>query len=346
MQKATSFRENETMTIARQHNDLIELPLRKFNASEIDLLNAICYSCQNQGTKEVVLPFSRLRELALYKSKDEQRFISALESTNRKLLNLNFTLRNANKIVQFALFPTFEIDLDAETLTVQVHDIFSYLLNNTNMNYTTLELEESAQLISSYAKGLYKRLREFRMTGKWRVSIEEFREYLDIPASYRAGHIWIKVIQPSIEELQTIFQGLACEPYYEKHTGKRGRPAIRGYEFTFKAQQTGKKPEDLSQEQIADMTGWKFCNRYCPKCHEKMYQKRMTDKRGETYMMYGHADFKTGQCNAVYYDFADLLDKHQLDEVEGKNRPQTEEQKANRNKFESMLKGLFKAKKE
>ena len=51
--------------IANVHNDLIDLPLRKFNASEIDILTALCYKCQQKDTKEIVLGFEQIKKIVI-----------------------------------------------------------------------------------------------------------------------------------------------------------------------------------------------------------------------------------------------------------------------------------------
>ncbi len=46
-----------------------------------------------------------------------------------------------------------------------------------------------------------------------------------------------------------------------------------------------------------------------------------------TYYLYGHTDFKTGDCSYTTYDFfADLIEKHQLPNDD----PLTEEQQDNK----------------
>ena len=84
---------------------------------------------------------------------------------NEKLMSLHFTIGNERNFTQFVLFPTFTVSSDAETLTVKVHEDFAYLLNNLS-NYTSIELQESTALKSSYSKGIYKKLRQFRNTDK------------------------------------------------------------------------------------------------------------------------------------------------------------------------------------
>lgn len=320
--------------IAKQHNDLIDLPLRRFNASEIDILNAICYRCQEKETKEVVLHFYEIKQLSHYQAKDEKQLIEAIDNTNKKLIELNFKVGTEEKFIRFALFPTFEIDARKGTVTVQVHEKFAYLLNELSGNYTSLELQESAQLKSAYAKAIYKKLRKYRDTGTWRVTLTDFREYLDIPKSYKIGDLPLKIIRPSIVELAPFFDGLSYETEYRKKAG-RGRPAVSGYVFTFKPQPHKEKPQ-ITQESIAKQTGWQKTQFYCPMCHRPVFRK-MLEKENGTYPLYGHTDFKTGNCDFTTFDSADLLRKEHLPAPE-----LTEKQKENKAKLAGIIGGLFK----
>ena len=321
--------------IVTQHNDLIELPLRNFNASELDILLVICYSVQNKGTNDIVLHLDDIKKLAHYQNKNKQQFIDALKSTNRKLMKLDFILGDDRHFVQFVLFPRFEVNLNEGTLTVRVAEEFTYLLNNFTGNYTRLDLQQSASLKSSYAKGIYKRLREFRDLGKWKVTIEEFRQFLDIPMSYRPSNINQQVIDPSIKELESFFPNLKCIPWYEEHRQKRGRPKLLGYIFTFKPQPHKEKPL-ITQESIAKRTGWQKTQFFCPRCHRPVFRK-MLENENETYPLYGHTDFKTGDCDFTTFDSADLLRKEHLPAPE-----LTEKQKENKAKLAGIIGGLFK----
>ena len=325
--------------IANQHNDLIDLPLRKFNASEIDILMALCYKCQEQGTDTIVLPFDQIQQLSHFKSKNKKELIHSIEETNKKLLKLNFRIGDDMKFVQFVLFPTFEVDGYEETLTVQVHEKFAYLLNDLAGNYTSLELQESAKLRSAYAKGIYKKLRQYRDTGLWRVTLDDFKEYLDIPKGYKPGHISTKVLIPSIEELTPFFPGLKCTPYYHKKSG-RGRPSVSGYEFTFK-KQSHKKEKSVPVARIATKTNWEKIGKYCPVCHQEVWKKRMTNENGE-YWMIGHPDFKTGGCDWTSNNFGDSLSSDDINRLESEaSQSITEMEKENVKTLKGILKNIF-----
>lgn len=333
--------------ISAQHNDLVSLPLKDFTASELDILLAICYRCQNKGTNKVVLQLEDIRKLSHYKNKNEQQFISAIRSTNEKLIKLHFTIGDERKWTQFVLFPSFTVNMDEGTLTVRVAEEFSYMLNNLTGNFTRIELQESAALNSVYSKRMYKMLRRYRDWGQWKVSLEEFREYMDIPKSYQLSNIKVRIIDHSINELRPYFKNLKCKPYYDDHSKGRGRPKLMGYIFTFKKQPHHEEkqivlPEKsykqaLSQQEVADRTGYTKTSWYCPRCHRPIYKKEL-EKNGK-YFLYGHADHKTGGCNFKTFDVADLLRKEHLPPPE-----LTEQQLENKKKLAKIVGGMFKEK--
>ena len=60
-----------------------------------------------------------------------------------------------------------------------------FLLNQLTSNFTRFELKEFVTLKSSYSKEFYRRMKQFKNTGFWKCSIEEFRYLLDIPEIIR-----------------------------------------------------------------------------------------------------------------------------------------------------------------
>lgn len=325
--------------IVNQHNDLIDLPLRRFNASEINILLALCSQCQEQGTTTIELKFNQISQLSDFRSKNKKELIDAISETNKKLLQLNFKIGTEIKFTQFVLFPTFEVDGEKETLTVQVHEKFAYLLNDLSGNYTALELRQSNSLRSTYAKAMYKKLRKYRDTGEWIVTLEDFRMYLDIPKSYGLSDINKRVINPSLNELMPYFEKLKVTTITKKKSQGRGRPSVTGYKFTFAKQSHSdrKEPEPLTQGQIAEKTGWKRTGKYCPRCKREMYCSVQQNENG-TYPIYGHTDWKTGDCDYHTYDISDLLDEYQLHDDE----PVTKEQEENKKKLKKLFASMFK----
>lgn len=250
--------------IVKYHNDLSDLPLRKFNAAELDLLMTICNKCKYQGTNALKFGFEDIKNLADYKAKDERQFIKDLDNTNKKLLELNMRFENEEKIVRFVLFTEFTIDKTNRKLEVKVNEKFSYILNELTSNFTRFELEEFVQLKSSYAKACYRQLKRYRDTGFWSVSIDKFRRILDVPKSYRSSELNAQVLKPIREELCHYFKHLVVEPKYEK---KRGCP-LKGYEFHFDPEPKW-EPLELDHPKKE----YKETCFICPECGQPLVEK-------------------------------------------------------------------------
>lgn len=213
--------------VVKYHNDFSnKIILKNFTANELNFLMAICSKMKNQETNEVVFDFSQLKELVKWDNNNNKLFIESLENTNRKLIALNFRFEDEKKIIQFVLFPTFEIDKEQKTLTVSVNEKFAYLLNGLSSNFTRFELENFTTLQSKYSKILYKELMKFKSTGYLIMTIDDFRNKLDIPLKYRMTHINEKVLTPAKEELSKILKK------FEIKKLKKGKN-ISHIEFTF-----------------------------------------------------------------------------------------------------------------
>ena len=133
--------------------------------------------------------------------------------------------------MQFTLFSGFETDWKTAKLLVAVNPRFSFLLNDLTSQFTRFELAEFTALKSSYAKETYRRLKQYRQTGVWKVSLEEFRRLLDVPKSYRTCDLNERVLKPIQAELGELL-GLRIHKKYAKRGG-RGRSSLVGFEFEF-----------------------------------------------------------------------------------------------------------------
>ena len=92
------------------------------------------------------------------------------------------------------------------------------------------ELKEFISLKSSSAKEFYRRMKQFKSTGKWNISLEDFKRIMDVPVNYRMCDIDVWVLKPIQKELEDKFK-LKVKKIYSKKS--RGRPSVSGFEFTF-----------------------------------------------------------------------------------------------------------------
>lgn len=215
--------------ITKYHSKMNEVPFGNLNGVEMDLFFSLCTKVKEHGLEKITLTFDQLRKLSNYTATSNNELIKSLRKTNKKIMNLQFTVQNeaANRIVDFVLFTTFDFDLIAKTLTVSVNEDFAFLLNDPEF-FTQFELQEFVGLKSGYSKTLFRLLKQFRTKGLYVVKIDDFREKLEIPKSYKMSHIDQKILKPCIEELEHYFPNLRVE----KRKQGRGNRVV-GLKFTF-----------------------------------------------------------------------------------------------------------------
>ena len=120
--------------------------------------------------------------------------------------------------------------MDEKTVEIAVNKEFAWVLNELNVTFTAFELKEFISLKSSYAKEFYRRMKQFKSTGKWNISLEDFKRITDVPVNYRMCDIDIWVLKPIQKELGDRFN-LKIKKLYNKKS--RGRPSVSGFIFTF-----------------------------------------------------------------------------------------------------------------
>lgn len=120
--------------------------------------------------------------------------------------------------------------MDEKTVEIAVNKEFAWVLNELNVTFTAFELKEFISLKSSYAKEFYRRMKQFKSTGKWNISLEDFKRIMDVPVNYRMCDIDVWVLKPIQKELGDKFK-LKIKKIYSKKS--RGRPSVSGFEFTF-----------------------------------------------------------------------------------------------------------------
>lgn len=145
------------------------------------------------------------------------------------------------------MFTEFEINGHADDpyVDIKIYPKAIKLLNELG-SWVRYALSEFRDLKSSYAKTMFRLLKQFRTTGYAYFSVADFNELLDVPKSYKSSNINQSVLKPIKEELTPLFRGLTVRKKYGKG---RGKPVI-GYSFTWKPEK--KDANDFSQGQFQD----------------------------------------------------------------------------------------------
>ncbi|MEE6697697.1 replication initiation protein [Lactiplantibacillus plantarum] len=235
--------------IVKYDPELNTIPLRKFTPVEMNLFFSIVSRMRDKGDETVRFSFDQLKELSAYKPTANNRFIDDIESTYQKILGLRFGRRSKDGLHRefFVMFTEFEINGHADDpyVDIKIYPKAIKLLNELE-SWVRYALSEFRDLKSSYAKTMFRLLKQFRTTGYAYFSVADFNELLDVPKSYKSSNINQSVLKPIKEELTPLFRGLTVRKKYGKG---RGKPVI-GYAFTWKPEK--KDANDFSQGQLQD----------------------------------------------------------------------------------------------
>lgn len=228
--------------VVRYNNGLNTVPLRKFTAVEMDLFWSICSKMKRQGDQTLEFDFEVFKELSNYSSREKERFYKDLKGMFDKMSDLKFYYEDERYYEQLLLFQRFTIDKEKEVVIIQASERFEFILNSIGTNFTRFDLENMTELDSGYVKELYRNLMQYRdfntREGYWAVTVEDFRERLAVPDSYRMSDIDKRIFNKAREEFlkpkgdnNPIFEELSVEKIKAKKGNKIHRFVIRFKEY-------------------------------------------------------------------------------------------------------------------
>jgi len=218
-------------------NELNLVSMRNFDSVEMNLFFSICAKMKDKGLSKVQFTFEDLRDLSAYKPTSIKRFSDDLEAVYNKMLQLTYRTEEAGIREKFVLFTGYRIDENNQTVDISVNPELAYIINELSTEFTKFELQEFTGIRSSYAKTMYRLLKQYRSTGFYKVKIEDFREILAIPNSYQMSDIDKQVLKPIKNELSTYFDDLKVI----KHKARKGN-RIASIEIRFKEKHSPKVP--------------------------------------------------------------------------------------------------------
>lgn len=220
--------------VVKYHNKLNTISMRKWTAEEMNFFFSVIAKVRNKGTKLISFDANELKELSGFADNHEKRWVTTMDNVADKALNLQYAEERGSKKIRMNLFTYFEVDSLERTVEVEVSSKFEYVVNQLEAQFTQYELAEFTEIRSTYAKTMYRLIKQWRTIGKKEFQISEFRELLEIPKSYTNGEISRRVLEPIERELSNYFLGFK---YKIIKSNKRGNP-VTGYLFTWKPETT------------------------------------------------------------------------------------------------------------
>ncbi|GFH43446.1 RepB family plasmid replication initiator protein [Lactococcus hodotermopsidis] len=232
--------------ITRYHNSLNTIPMRKWTAEEQNFFFAILTQIRDKGTEVITFDTYQLREFADYTNRHGGDFKQTMKNLSSKLENLRYREETQNSYSSMLLFQRFRadwtLDLSEITLELRVTDYFEYIINQLNANFTQFELEQFTNLRSTYAKTMFRHIKQWRTKGviggfpDGEIPKDVLYQMLDVPVSMqKANNFKFKVLKPIIDELSPLFAGFKIKPIKAR---KQGNPII-AYKVSWKQEQTG-----------------------------------------------------------------------------------------------------------
>jgi plasmid replication initiation protein len=219
--------------VVKYHNDLNKISMRKRTSEEMDLFFSIISKIKDKGTKKLEFNALELKKLTGTETRNTYWF-NMLDNFTTKAICLFFREQKGTTVKKMSIFDCFAFDFSEKKLMVEVSPKFEYIANELTKNFTVYELAEFTKIRSTYAKTMYRLIKQWRTVGSKKFEIEEFKEILEIPKNYTANNIQQRVIAPIKKELPAYFVNFKVKII---KANTQGNP-ITGYKFTWQAEQT------------------------------------------------------------------------------------------------------------
>ena len=310
----------------KYHNDMNLIAFNDFSQRELNIFFSLCLLMKDKGTGEITLSYNDIKKIIPDRFESNKKFEEILESVYDKLLRLRLETRDKNKIEKFILFTSYKIHVNEKIVTINTNSDYSYILNNLSKNFTLFELQEFNELSSTYSKHMFRLLKQYKHTGYYKVSVDEFKRLLNVPESYTMRKITDKILSIVLKELSDNFIDLKVNKI------KDGR-VIKFLEFSFKPQHYKCNNEidtiDVEATQ-SNLIEEKKNQIICPKCGQELVKR--TGKDGSIF--WGHKNYLTSECKATYSTIEEI-------EAEREKRLNLIENEADRAKFEKEVKELI-----
>lgn len=239
--------------VVKYSNELHELKFNSMNEAQQNVFFTLLQQFRNTDGYTLELDFNKVFELAQIANSSSYRKEILNKLRQIQTITFMYEINDLGDLQQDVIFPSIRTDTQNRRLFVKVSKGFKdRYISSPLKGWTRYELAEFVGLNGTYTKTIYRYLKQFRSSGRWRIRYDDFKELLGIPNSYRARDIDKQILNPSIKELsaernlfdqrRTPFAKLVVK----KH--KKGRE-IETLEFCFVPQSVSELDKDKRQHE-------------------------------------------------------------------------------------------------
>ncbi|MFR2862531.1 MAG: replication initiation protein [Streptococcus salivarius] len=236
--------------VVKYANDLNDVALVGFSKATQSIFMAILHKLREKQSEKVEFTYNEIINLANLTPSNPSVGVSLIYKLREDLISLGVSgvkIKRDGKVFDraFNLFSYFDINEETAECVIALNTDFAWILNDLvgKGRFTSFELEEYTNFSSEYTQRLYMKLRQFRATGYYKVSLEEFKRRMVVPKSYTTmSKIAEKVLAPIQKDLGSLYNYFEIKKVNQK--GRRGRPRVVALEFYFDKDRIEKSVND------------------------------------------------------------------------------------------------------
>lgn len=230
------MKNDKIKTPVKYDNSLNRVNVGSLNAMEQNLLFAII--CGMFGKTKIIFDIDCLRRLASGSSTmiRKERMPELVDGIINKVFHKYVTDIVGNKIINIHLFRAMNILLDKDKniagLEVIVDEEAVEIFARKSGNLTIVDFDRFVSIRSSYIKGVFRLLSQFKSTGYAKFDYSEFLDVIGCPDTYKQEDIKRRILEPSVLMISDYFKGLKYKLIKENKYGYANK--IKWIEFRFK----------------------------------------------------------------------------------------------------------------
>lgn len=239
--------------VVKYSNELHELKFNSMNEAQQNVFFTLLQQFRKASGDTLELDFNKLFELAQISQGTNYRKEILDKIGKLQEFKFRYQINELGDLRQDVIFPSIETDSKNKILKIRVSQGFKErYINSPLKGWTRYELAEFVGLNGTYTKTIYRYLKQFKSSGRWRIRYDDFKELLGVPEKYRASEIDKWILKPAIKELsaeRNLFD-MRRTPFEKlvviKH--KKGRE-IEALEFCFMPQPVSELEKDEKENE-------------------------------------------------------------------------------------------------
>lgn len=210
--------------VVKYHNDLNTVNMRGWTKEEMNFMFAVLSKAKEKGTDLIEFDKTQLTELAQYSIRNNMRLHDVLKNLVDHVTEMKYIEETTHSYEVMNLFQRFKVqwneDYSEMHATIRVSSDFEYILNQLNANFTKFELDEFIKLRSTYAKQMYRLLKQWRTKGYREYSVKDLRYLLAIPDCYKSSDIDKRVLKTNSKRIKFCFPRIESKTDKKTYKGK------------------------------------------------------------------------------------------------------------------------------